>query len=79
MLLLLLLLFFPHLQLEQLQQQTSELQRQKSELARLGAGELIRVSQELFEERTKAQELLGMVKQLENMVQTGSQEIQTLQ
>nr|XP_046235321.1 golgin subfamily B member 1 isoform X2 [Scatophagus argus] len=64
--------------LEQLQTQTSELKAQKSELARLGAGELIKVSQELFEEKKKNEDLLGVITQLENMVEMGKQEIETL-
>ena len=65
-------------QLEQLQAQTSEMKKQKSELARLGAGELIKISQELFEEKTKNEDTLGVLTQLENMVETGKQEIETL-
>ncbi|KAK2859071.1 hypothetical protein Q5P01_003691 [Channa striata] len=64
--------------LEQLQTQTSELKRQKSELARLGAGELIKVSQELFEEKKKNEDMLGAVTQLESVVKMGKQEIETL-
>ncbi|XP_034433918.1 golgin subfamily B member 1 [Hippoglossus hippoglossus] len=64
--------------LEQLQAQTSEMKKQKSELARLGAGELIKISQELFEEKTKNEDTLGVLTQLENMVETGKQEIETL-
>ncbi len=71
---------FPSLcvQLEQLQTQTSELKKQKSELARLGAGELIKVSQELFEEKKKNEDMLGVIMQLENVVEMGKQEIETL-
>ncbi|XP_056132274.1 golgin subfamily B member 1 [Lampris incognitus] len=64
--------------LEQLQKQTSELQRQKLELARLGAGELIQVSQELREEKRMAEEQLTLIKQLEEAMETGKQEIETL-
>nr|XP_019947747.1 PREDICTED: golgin subfamily B member 1-like [Paralichthys olivaceus] len=64
--------------LEQLQTQTSEMKKQKSELARLGAGELIKISQELFEEKTKNEDMLGVLTQLENMVETGKQEIESL-
>ncbi|XP_060932288.1 golgin subfamily B member 1 [Limanda limanda] len=64
--------------LEQLQAQTSEMKKQKSELARLGAGELIKISQELFEEKMKNEDTLGVLTQLENMVETGKQEIETL-
>lgn len=66
------------MQLEQLQAQMSELQTQKSELARLGAGELIKVSQELFEEKKKNDDMLAAVMQLENVVDRGKQEIETL-
>uniref|UniRef100_UPI0037E76D4B golgin subfamily B member 1 n=1 Tax=Semicossyphus pulcher TaxID=241346 RepID=UPI0037E76D4B len=64
--------------LEQLQKQTSELNKQKSELARLGAGELIKVSQELFEEKKKNEDMLSVLMQLENVVEMGKQEIETL-
>ncbi|KAF3705212.1 Golgin subfamily B member 1 372 kDa Golgi complex-associated protein [Channa argus] len=64
--------------LEQLQTQTSELKRQKSELARLGAGELIKISQELFEEKKKNEDMLGVITQLESVVETGKQEVETL-
>ncbi|XP_070848210.1 golgin subfamily B member 1 isoform X2 [Chaetodon trifascialis] len=64
--------------LEQLQTQTTELKKQKSELARLGAGELIKVSQELFEERKKNEDMLGVIMQQENVVEMGKQEIETL-
>ncbi|XP_029901978.1 golgin subfamily B member 1 [Myripristis murdjan] len=64
--------------LEQLKNQSSELQKQKSELVRLGAGELIKVSEELFEEKRKNEEMLGAVKQLESVVEMGNQEIETL-
>lgn len=66
------------LQLEQLQTQTSEVKKQKSELARLGAGELIKVSQELSEERKKNEDMLAVIMQLENVAETGKQEIETL-
>ncbi|XP_008281134.1 golgin subfamily B member 1 [Stegastes partitus] len=64
--------------LEQLKTQTSELEKQKSELARLGAGELIKVSQELFEEKKKSDDMLGVITQLENVVEMGKHEIETL-
>ncbi|XP_072233220.1 uncharacterized protein golgb1 isoform X2 [Leuresthes tenuis] len=64
--------------LEQLKTQTVELQKQRSELARLGAGELIKVSQELFEEKNKNEDMLGILTQLENMVEMGKQEMETL-
>lgn len=71
---------FPSLcvQLEQLQTQTSELNKQKSELARLGAGELIKVSQELFEEKKKNEDMLSVLMQLENVVEMGKQEVESL-
>ncbi|KAI3366692.1 hypothetical protein L3Q82_009365, partial [Scortum barcoo] len=64
--------------LEQLQTQTSEIKRQKSQLSRMGAGELIKVSQELFEEKKKNEDMLGVITQLENVVEMGKQEIETL-
>ncbi|KAM9705682.1 golgin subfamily B member 1 isoform 2-T2 [Menidia menidia] len=64
--------------LEQLKAQAAELQQQRSELARLGAGELIKVSQELFEEKSKTEKLLGVLTQLENVVEKGKREIETL-
>lgn len=72
------LIFFLYVQLEQLKAQESELKKQKSELARLGAGELIKVSQELLEEKQKSEDMLGVITQLENMVEMGKQEIETL-
>ncbi|XP_047431661.1 golgin subfamily B member 1 isoform X2 [Mugil cephalus] len=64
--------------LEQLKAQTSELKKQKSELARLGAGELIKVSQELLEEKNNNKEMLAVITQLENVVEMGKQEVETL-
>ncbi|KAM6961854.1 LOW QUALITY PROTEIN: uncharacterized protein golgb1 [Tautogolabrus adspersus] len=64
--------------LEQLQTQTVELKKQKTELARLGAGELIKVSQELFEEKKKNEDMLSVLMQLENVVEMGKQEVETL-
>ncbi|KAL6116691.1 golgb1 [Pungitius sinensis] len=64
--------------LEQLQARSSEVKAQKSELARLGAGELIKVSQELIEEKAKSEDLLGDVEQLENVVEMSKREIETL-
>ncbi|CAK6950056.1 golgin subfamily B member 1 isoform X1 [Scomber scombrus] len=64
--------------LEQLQTQTSELKKQKSELARLGAGELIKVSQELFDEKKRNEDMLRVLAQLENVVEMGKREIETL-
>lgn len=65
-------------QLEQLQTQSTELKKQKSELSRLGAGELIKVSQELSEEKKKNIDMLEVVAQLENVIKVGKQEIETL-
>ncbi|XP_054480228.1 golgin subfamily B member 1 [Anoplopoma fimbria] len=64
--------------LEQLDSRSSELKKLKSELARLGAGELIKISQELFEEKKKNEDMLGDLMQLENMVGMSKQEIETL-
>ncbi|XP_028306983.1 golgin subfamily B member 1 isoform X2 [Gouania willdenowi] len=64
--------------LEQLQTQTSELQKQRAELTRLGAGELIKVSQELLDQRTKNEDTMGALTQLQHVVETGKQEIETL-
>ncbi|XP_077399321.1 golgin subfamily B member 1 isoform X3 [Vanacampus margaritifer] len=64
--------------LEQLQAQTTELKTNKSELARLGAGELIKVSQELFEEKNKNAHLAGVVMEMENMAASVKEEIETL-
>ncbi|XP_011611575.2 golgin subfamily B member 1 isoform X1 [Takifugu rubripes] len=64
--------------LEQIQAQLSELNGQKSELARLGAGELIKVNQQLLEEKTKNGDMLAVITQLENVVETGRQEIEAL-
>ena len=65
-------------QLEQMQQQRVELQRLQAERVRLGAGELIKVSQELTEERTRAEDLMGAIGQLEETVETGRQEVEML-
>ncbi|XP_061617829.1 golgin subfamily B member 1 [Phyllopteryx taeniolatus] len=64
--------------LEQLQAQTSQLKTNKSELARLGAGELIKVSQELFEEKNKSTHMASVVVDMENMAARDKQEIETL-
>lgn len=66
------------MQLEQIETQNAEVRKQKSELARLGAGELIKVSQELFEEKKKNEDMLGVISQLENVVEVGEQEMETL-
>lgn len=70
--------YFLFVQLEQLQAQSSEIKALKSELARLGAGELIKVSRELIEEKAKNEDLLGDAEQLENEVELGKREIETL-
>jgi len=66
------------LQLEQMQGQAGELQRQKEDLARLGAGELGKVSQELGEEQGRAERLLDLVKQLEETSLAGKQEVEMM-
>uniref|UniRef100_A0A8C7WRI6 Golgin B1 n=1 Tax=Oryzias sinensis TaxID=183150 RepID=A0A8C7WRI6_9TELE len=64
--------------LEQLETQEGELKKQKAELSRLGAGELIKVGQELFEEKKKNQQMLEVLAQLENVMDTNKQEVETL-
>ncbi|KAK5876561.1 hypothetical protein CesoFtcFv8_025901 [Champsocephalus esox] len=64
--------------LEQLQTQATELKKLKSELARLGAGELIKVSQELYEERKRNEDMLSIIMQLENVAEMGKRQIETL-
>ncbi|XP_061663425.1 golgin subfamily B member 1 [Syngnathoides biaculeatus] len=64
--------------LEQLQAQTTELKTNKSELARLGAGELIKVSQELSEEKNKNTNMASVVVEMENMAVRDKQEIEAL-
>ncbi|XP_078798032.1 uncharacterized protein golgb1 isoform X4 [Oryzias latipes] len=64
--------------LEQLEAQEGELKKQKAELSRLGAGELIKVGQELFEEKKKNQQMLEVLAQLENVMDTNKQEVETL-
>lgn len=66
------------LQLEQIQAQTAQLNKQGSELAQLGAGELIKVSQQLFEEKRQSQNMLAVITQLESVAETGRQEVETL-
>ena len=66
------------LQLEQMQGQAGELRRQKADLVRLGAGELLKVSQELGEERGRAEHLLALVTQLEETSLAGKQEVEML-
>lgn len=72
------LLLFDSWQLEQLEAQTSEVKKQKTELARLGAGELIKVSQELSEEKKKNEDMLTVIMQLEGVAQGTRQEIESL-
>ncbi|XP_027899940.1 golgin subfamily B member 1 [Xiphophorus couchianus] len=64
--------------LEQLNTQTAELKKQKLDLARLGAGELIKVSQELLEEKKKNEEILEAVTRLESAAQRSEQETESL-
>ncbi|XP_016528491.1 golgin subfamily B member 1 isoform X2 [Poecilia formosa] len=64
--------------LEQLNAQTAELKKQKSDLARLGAGELIKVSQELLEEKKKNEEILEAVTRLESAAERSKQETESL-
>ncbi|XP_008398570.1 golgin subfamily B member 1 [Poecilia reticulata] len=64
--------------LEQLNTQTAELKKQKSDLARLGAGELIKVSQELLEEKKKNEEILEAVTRLESAADRSKQETESL-
>lgn len=56
----------------------SEVKRQKTELARLGAGELIKVSQELSEEKKRNEEMLAVITQLEGVAQGTREEIESL-
>lgn len=58
--------------------QTSQLSQQKAELSQLGAGELIKLSQQLSEEKTKNESMLEVITQLERSVETGRQELETL-
>lgn len=55
-----------------------EVKRQKTELARLGAGELIKVSQELSEEKKRNEEMLAVITQLEGVAQGTREEIESL-
>ncbi|XP_051911552.1 golgin subfamily B member 1 [Hippocampus zosterae] len=64
--------------LEQLQAQTMELKTNKSQLARLGAGELIKVSQELFEEKNRNAHLAGIITEMEDMAASGKREVEML-
>lgn len=54
------------------------MKKQKVELARLGAGELIKVSQELSEEKKKNEDMLVVITQLEGVAQGTRQEIESL-
>ncbi|XP_077449568.1 uncharacterized protein golgb1 [Stigmatopora argus] len=64
--------------LEELQAQTSHVKSQKLELARLGAGELIKVSQELLEEKKKNAELASTLQEMEGTETKDKHQIETL-
>lgn len=66
------------MQLEQLEAQEGELKKQRAELSRLGAGELIKVGQELFEEKNKNEQMLEVLAQLESVMDMNKQEVETL-
>ncbi|XP_071242527.1 golgin subfamily B member 1-like isoform X2 [Salvelinus alpinus] len=55
-----------------------QLQRQHSELTRLGGGELSRLSQELEEERRRAEEMVDRMRELDNLRQRENQELDIL-
>ncbi|XP_029597677.1 golgin subfamily B member 1 isoform X2 [Salmo trutta] len=55
-----------------------QLQRQHSELTRLGGGELSRLSQELEEERRRAEEMVDRMRELDNLRQRENQELEIL-
>ncbi|XP_055793478.1 golgin subfamily B member 1-like [Salvelinus fontinalis] len=55
-----------------------QLQRQHSELTRLGGGELSRLSQELEEERRRAEEMVDRMRELDNLRQREIQELEIL-
>ncbi|CAB1346017.1 unnamed protein product [Coregonus sp. 'balchen'] len=55
-----------------------QLQRQHSELTRLGGGELSRLSQELEEERRRAEEMVHRMRELDNLRQREKQELEML-
>ncbi|XP_055761675.1 golgin subfamily B member 1-like isoform X2 [Salvelinus fontinalis] len=55
-----------------------QLQQQHSELTRLGGGELSRLSQELEEERRRAEEMVDRMKELDNLRQRENQELDIL-
>uniref|UniRef100_A0A4W5QTQ6 Golgin B1 n=1 Tax=Hucho hucho TaxID=62062 RepID=A0A4W5QTQ6_9TELE len=55
-----------------------QLHRQHSELTRLGGGELSRLSQELEEERRRAEEMVDRMRELDNLRQRENQELEIL-
>ncbi|CDQ80510.1 unnamed protein product [Oncorhynchus mykiss] len=55
-----------------------QLQRQHSELTRLGGGELSRLSQELEEEKRRADEMVDRMRELDNLRQRENQELEIL-
>ncbi|XP_064795603.1 LOW QUALITY PROTEIN: golgin subfamily B member 1-like [Oncorhynchus masou masou] len=55
-----------------------QLQRQHSELTRLGGGELSRLSQELEEEKRRAEEMVDRMRELDNLRQRENQELEIL-
>ncbi|XP_031687447.1 golgin subfamily B member 1 isoform X3 [Oncorhynchus kisutch] len=55
-----------------------QLQRQHSELTRLEGGELSRLSQELEEERRRAEEMVDRMRELDNLRQRENQELEIL-
>nr|XP_046153003.1 golgin subfamily B member 1-like isoform X2 [Oncorhynchus gorbuscha] len=55
-----------------------QLQQQHSELTRLGGGELSRLSQELEEERRRAEEMVDRMRELDNLRQRENQELEIL-
>ncbi|XP_036813159.1 golgin subfamily B member 1 isoform X2 [Oncorhynchus mykiss] len=55
-----------------------QLQRQHSELTRLGGGELSRLSQELEEEKRRADEMADRMRELDNLRQRENQELEIL-
>ncbi|XP_077565284.1 uncharacterized protein golgb1 isoform X2 [Stigmatopora nigra] len=64
--------------LEELHAQTSHVKSQKLELARLGAGELIKVNQELLEEKKKNDELASTLQEMEDTEAKDKHQIETL-
>ncbi|XP_052316448.1 golgin subfamily B member 1-like isoform X2 [Oncorhynchus keta] len=55
-----------------------QLQQQHSELTRLGGGELSKLSQELEEERRRAEEMMDRMRELDNLRQRENQELEIL-